>query len=383
MKKHLKNTVYISFITLALLFCLEIILGLVIKKRERSRFEERIAYNLESGAYPHKDIGEIKKMFEELYNGIDVQWEPYVHQRIKPYNGKYITIYDDLTRKTTNFYTDTDSVFNIFMFGGSTIWGTGARNDYTIPSHLFKIIDADSTLPQVKITNYGGWGYVRNQESILLQQELLKGNIPDLVVFYDGVNDVVSSTLYETTGLPQNIEHRKQEFNIHIKRDKLFKMVWKSSYIYRTIVALKRRSVSPKQISEDRLNELGQEVVKHYQNNLTITEALSKKYNFKTLNYWQPVVYVRENSSEYDLNYQTQNMFYAPLFKKTYQKIDANQDLNKQKNFRNLSAYLDDGNQYYIDFCHVSEKANELIAKEMYKDIRALLISNTLANEHQ
>lgn len=383
MKKHLKNTVYISFITLALLFCLEIILGLVIKKRERSRFEERIVYNLESGAYPHEDIGEIKNMFEELYNGIDVQWEPYVHQRIKPFNGKYITIQNDLTRKTTNVHSRVDSTIRIFVFGGSTIWGTGARNDHTIPSYLSKQISADSLLPSVEVINYGGWGYVRNQENILLLQEILKGNVPDIVIFYDGVNDVVSSTLYQTAGLPQNIEHRKQEFNIHIKRNKLAKMIWKSSYTYRTLTAIKKRTVTARSIDDDKLNILANQLILHYQRNLEVTSTMAKAYSFKVLNYWQPVVYVQENTSEYDLNYQTQNMFYAPLFKKTYQKIDANQGLNKQKNFRNLSAYLDDGNQYYIDFCHVSEKANELIAKEMYKDTRALLISNTLTNEHQ
>ena len=53
---------------------------------------------------------------------------------------------------------------------------------------------------------------------IKLQLELRAGNIPDIVIFYDGVNDVYSSFQtyimgQDEAGLPQNNQNRKDDFN--------------------------------------------------------------------------------------------------------------------------------------------------------------------------
>ena len=43
--------------------------------------------------------------------------------------------------------------------------------------------------------------------------QLREGNIPDLVVFYDGVNDVFSAYQQGKAGIPQNENNREKEFN--------------------------------------------------------------------------------------------------------------------------------------------------------------------------
>ena len=54
----------------------------------------------------------------------------------------------------------------IFAFGGSTMWGEGSRDDYTIPSWLQRFIY--QTPYRVRITNFGEDAYVSTQESDLL-----------------------------------------------------------------------------------------------------------------------------------------------------------------------------------------------------------------------
>src|SRR3984885_14956487 len=77
--------------------------------------------------------------------------------------------------------------FHIWMFGGSTLYGTGVPDWATIPSFLSKELNASARC--VKITNFGTEGYNTNQELILLIEQLKAGRRPDAVIFYDGVND--------------------------------------------------------------------------------------------------------------------------------------------------------------------------------------------------
>ena len=46
----------------------------------------------------------------------------------------------------------------------------------------------------------------------MLELELQRGNVPDVVIFYDGVNDVFSTFQNGASGLPQNEASRVEEF---------------------------------------------------------------------------------------------------------------------------------------------------------------------------
>ncbi len=67
------------------------------------------------------------------------------------------------------------------MFGGSTLWGTGVKDEHTIPSFLQSFLGKD-----YDVYNYGETGYVSMQELNYLLHMLAKGNIPEAVIFYDG-----------------------------------------------------------------------------------------------------------------------------------------------------------------------------------------------------
>ena len=54
------------------------------------------------------------------------------------------------------------------------------------------------------VTNFGETGYVSTQNLIALMLELRAGRRPDVVVFYDGVNDTYSAYSQQRAGLPHN-----------------------------------------------------------------------------------------------------------------------------------------------------------------------------------
>ena len=70
------------------------------------------------------------------------------------------------------------------FFGGSTTWGTGVADDETIPA-LFNALHPDWT-----VHNHGESGYYSRQELERLINVVHLGLPVDLVVFYDGYNDV-------------------------------------------------------------------------------------------------------------------------------------------------------------------------------------------------
>ena len=83
-----------------------------------------------------KGVPWVNEYFEELDQSWYIEWHPYVYWRRKPFKGKHINIGENGLRYTENgpsVNTGTD-VVEIFMFGGSTLWGHGARDEFTIAS---------------------------------------------------------------------------------------------------------------------------------------------------------------------------------------------------------------------------------------------------------
>ena len=66
----------------------------------------------------------------------------------------------------------------------------------------------------VDVKNLSDLGYVSTQEVICLLRELQGGYRPDLVIFYDGVNDTTSAVLSGEAGLTTNEVNRRREFNL-------------------------------------------------------------------------------------------------------------------------------------------------------------------------
>ena len=377
MKSKLRTVLYLLEITLALLIVLELITGVIIRSREHSRFEDRIALYLESGAYPESDHAAIESMFNELYENVDMAWEPYVHYRIKPTGGEHINVLQDKTRLTTNPPEDAHISLNVFVFGGSTIWGTGARDAHTIPSELAALFAQNPNMGNVRVSNYGNWGFVRTQENVLLMHELQRGNIPDLVIFYDGVNDLVSSFMAQEAGLPQNTQHRTEEFNIRLSASRQFHMLLNSSYLYRAATGLGRKLGGGAPTQPANLDSLAQSSIDAYKHGLDVADALGQLYGFQVLNFWQPHVFGKQPRTDYEEGYREKEQHFEALFNAAYNIVPHDPDLTGRSNVFDLGHTFDGREEsIFIDFVHKSEAGNALVAAEMNKEIvRALDVS--------
>lgn len=279
-------------------------------------------------------------------------WHSYVYWRRKPYQGKYINIDTNGLRKTWNKTTSpSPTQIKIFMFGGSALWGTGARDEFTIPSWVSKKLQDHNV--DVWVTNFGEGGYVSTQEVIALMLELQKGNVPDVVIFYDGVNDVFSAFQQRVAGIPQNEYHRIESFN---------QLNWRSQILEKLALYRAARglvtAVQGRPVPKDgaRLVEAALDV---YFNNHQIVNALAKQYGFTALFYWQPVLYTKPTLSAWEKQ-EMDRYGEAEFVRRAYRAFT---ERAKPSNVFDLSNAFDgETGTVFIDTWHISEAGNARIA---------------------
>lgn len=330
---------------------------------------------------PEMFDGFIKEYFQ-----IKTKWVPFVYWRHEPFEGQYINVITDGLRKTwqkKEKKVDKREIYRIFVFGGSAIWGFGCRDDFTIPSQLSKML-ANNEKARVEITNFGELGYVSTQEVIALILELKKGNIPDLVVFYDGANDAFSAFQNTQAGIPQNEINRAE--GLSLVNDKSFRDNYSRKNLLESITTYKlAKSFNQKLFKENckenylPSEELLNEAVDAYTSNIELVDKLGSEYGFKALFYWQPLIsYKRKLSPEEELQKNRQlpgnNLFSEML----YSKISYSEKLKKNNNFHDLSKLFQDYLEpYFLDNCHLNEQGNKIISEQIYYDILPILENDT------
>ena len=90
------------------------------------------------------------------------------------------------------------NTYRIFMVGGSTMLGAETTNDTTIPSILQKMLDKQNLNLEIEVINAGISGGNTSTEVELIKSKLVNYN-PDLIIMYDGWNDISADYPIEGT----------------------------------------------------------------------------------------------------------------------------------------------------------------------------------------
>ena len=135
-----------------------------------------------------------RALLKEVRKSDRTVYEPYTVWKRRPYSGSYTTIDLAGTRQTIGNSSSEDAL-QVWVFGGSAVWGVGAPDSETIPSHLASLLNGAIGI-ESNVRNLGRRGYVSTQEVIYLMRELQAGRRPDVVVFYNGVNDAAAVSLW-------------------------------------------------------------------------------------------------------------------------------------------------------------------------------------------
>lgn len=352
-----KTSWLIVGITLLFWFALNGILGVVV-------YTANIFLPAKSNTFVLANEKSWSEGYIEEFMQAKAHWVPYLGWKRKSKEGKYINIDHHGIRRSKNYSEDG---MKIFMFGGSTMWGSGARDDYTIPSFVAHYLNKKGIAAQV--TNYGETGYVSTQEVIKLFLLLNKGEIPDCVVFYDGVNDIVASYQSGMVGFPQNVSKRNKEFNILRRYTKLSSVFIKEtlrkfpvSYAVNDFLwhfEVKGRSI---ELHDD----LNLQIVEQYLRNVATVKRLAETYGFKAFFYWQPTLLSKTKRTRFEKSLFDKGHPYHESFAAVYKVMEE----KSHSDVMNISNIFKDHQQtLFYDWVHVLEAGNDMIAKRMSLDL--------------
>jgi lysophospholipase L1-like esterase len=396
--KPVKDGWLIVGLTFLLLLFLEGTFHLVffIRDSRVNASKARVDYRAKADTY--SDSSWPQKYYQEFQACVFLRWKPYVYWCRSAFQGNYINIDSDGIRKSwvpTAKHTETNPPLTIFMFGGSTMWGTGARDDFTIPSILTKKLREEGIYAET--TNFGETGYVTSQEIIALTLELRNGNIPELVIFYDGVNDTYSAYQQHVAGLPQNEFNRSNEFNqskpYHIKqfRGIVIQDTIKRVATLRFIRGVLRQlgllgkstgGVRPQTNIGNSASDnefMTHDVIGIYRSNIELVKALAAHYGFQYIFYWQPTIFQKTHLTAYEESERRKQREIQPFFQKTYKHLAEQRNFAKGESykFHNLSYIFSDVQEpLFVDWIHLGESGNAIIADRMVADVLAIIDGN-------
>ncbi|MFN8018005.1 MAG: hypothetical protein U0P45_07760 [Acidimicrobiales bacterium] len=124
---------------------------------------------------------------EQFALGLQGAWRNENPYRFLDFRSKYINMVDGI-RKSWRAPACECRRVTVWMYGGSTTWGIGQRDDHTIASELARIAHEHGLT--VDVQNRGITGFTQWQEAERFAYDLTVDPAPDLVLFYDGVNEI-------------------------------------------------------------------------------------------------------------------------------------------------------------------------------------------------
>lgn len=304
-------------------------------------------------------------------------FEPFLGWRRQAFQGKYVNISPEGFRKTWNPpVSESQKVKKVFVFGGSTTWGVGARDDFTIPSLLSKKINQGKD--RYIVMNYGEKAYTLTQETIYLTLLLKQGDIPASVIFYDGINEVMVGTLSK----PGSIFGAEELDRLIYEKKRGKETTWKKmgktlqhTGIYQGVQDLAARFTPLKEQEtvllpekEEALNRLADAIVEDYLKNTEVVKRLAQAYGFQYLFIWQPALITTKALTPEEKKlpgWENQKMV------KMYELVYAKMAQRKIDHFHNISTLFDQKQKtLFFSWAHTTEEGNELVADRLFQILK-------------
>ena len=165
--------------------------------------------------YPvYKDKTYSKELWEEFKKIDQYRYKSYVGWKYKPISLKYINIKGVYSNRLSSGESLNNSTW---FFGGSTMFGSGAKDYGTIPS-IYNLKTNNL------VFNFGVGGWDSSQSLIQLIHALGDGFSPKRVVFYDGVNDIENGCRSDLKEVPSHGRENTISTAIRYKRNFSFQL---------------------------------------------------------------------------------------------------------------------------------------------------------------
>jgi hypothetical protein len=259
----------------------------------------------------------------------------------------------------------------VWLFGGSTMEGSGYP-DTTIPSYLASL--CSDQYPYFFV-NLAKSAMVNDQEVRLLLLLLKNNDIqPNLVIFYDGVNDLVNNVLYrevnahyEMNRIKSVIEYRGWQLPII----RPFYFLWENSYAKQVFLSAYKNFIGMKKYKSLYEEILSASAIE-YKKRADFIDRIGNELGFKAIFVLQPFL-LEENEprikSERKI-WEFRMSEFRELTRYFYAQI--REEMIGKNNFIDLSSALySRKKQYYKDTCHLTDEGRYEVAKKLSMELKA------------
>lgn len=232
----------------------------------------------------------------------------------------------------------------VWFFGGSTMFGSGQRDAHTIPSVVAQLAE-DAGVP-IRTENFGVHAYTSAQEVDSLELALQDAEeIPDLVVFYDGFNDVEVGMAGALLGVAPGVPARAVPPLPGVEGEDLPPPVPFASADERYDGIVTARSAAM-----DGARQLG------------------RARGFDVVDVWQPNAYTRPLTASEERTLD--DLGIDDLQRAVYSRIHEEVRRRLPSDVIDLADALDGAPTVYYDTVHTNEEGARIVAEAMFRELR-------------
>ena len=326
----------------------------------------------------HPHAGQPWFRFRRPETGDRRRFDPYRSWWPNALASRYVNV-DSAGRRVTPQSHAGAPGLRIFTLGGSTMWGITHIDSLTIPAMLARELE-HAELPSVEVLNYAQSTFTLTQNLITLMLELRRGNVPDAVVFLDGLNDIATAWASGRAGMITNEALAAQAFERGRRgfHGELLGLARHSALIRRVRIALGGPQWAlPAAPSPEICAEIGA----YYRNLVRQGVAIGEAFGIAVIFYFQPIL----GTSRKLLTPFEESVRGPPAFDELVRQCAAESDRQLAdavgRYYVPLHALFDaDTASVYTDaWGHLTVYGNERVARTMAEKLVPILRSRTAA----
>lgn|GEM_PF-1198860 len=289
--------------------------------------------------------------------------------RIKDVSSQYINVRNG-ERRTTATDPALGTPIVIWFFGGSAAFGAGQRDEHTIPSELVTL--AKQQRVPLEIHNFAVPATVNWQSAMLLISQLQGEQKPDLIVIYDGANDIALQGVLEAQGKgasPQPASLIDGELDAVLSKRATANAAESSAP--QTMLPLSQARPPDQKLSPA---ASGQMVLKRYGRGIEVIRKFSELSAVPVVIFWQPDIRTKQPQSTADAKTLAAVGIDKNSVKVWTQTSDAARSGLSAMGVTDLSGVFDGQTEsIYWDTVHTNELGSRIVAGKMLDELQPTL----------